>query len=514
MGIVSVLGDEFGPDASPREIPIDSVVIVEGTYPRLQVDDERVCLFRELFGRGGKGIPPIKVVPLVDCRDRYIFIDGRHRLMGKKFHSDRIEAAVSPSIAFTLSEVETCEVKRRIRLMASYYNARNGLVFTRKELKTNIIELYRMKTPLKELFQLAPERTVRRYLRDEHERERVAKQAREHEIIELRKAGLTQEKIACRVGLSQSAVSKIANRACRSAVPDDHRTSPAGCTGSFHAASRPDGISAIEPSAAGTVQAAEGTKGDLAILEDVYEATRKVKPSKRAEQHIKQYLLPLLAERFPGIGHLIEGAGYVGENALLKSENNGLTKQIAGMEKKNRELQKQGETLRSELLARTNYCRRLCRFSREQYMKEQKHFLDSLLEDIEALTAHVVLMDTACRAAIEHEDSPEIAAAIIADLGSGAKGPGAAPLALRALALGRGLLSQAVSNTAYKFLSMLDYCMQLRHTREDLAGRLARCTAMLHGPDLCTDDLRKRLEECGKTLDNDYIKEGIGDRSN
>lgn len=566
MGNACSLGGEFGADLLPREIRIGSVIIVDGTYPRLAVDNERVGLFRELFRCSDNRIPPIKVIPIIDCEGQYIFIDGRHRLLGKQFHSNYIQALISHNIAFTTREIETGEARRQIRFMASFYNSKHGLLFTKKELKTNIIELYRMRTPLKELYMLAPERTVRRYLKGEHEKERVEKEAREEEVIELRKSGYTQGKIARKLGLTQSAVSKIESKAAKKVKWKDnireYGLSAGDYTGNanelFPAANRPQGIlkscaheeksnSGDKRDSAVIAEPFNHAQDSLAVMESVYDVMRKMKSSKKLGQHVKQYLIPLLAERFPVVNELVKGAGYVAENELLKNENQDLIKQIAGMDGKTRELQKEKEKLQSELTARTNHCRRQCRFSREQYLREQKNFLDSLLEDVEELEIYACVMKTMYKD-ISRQNGPRATLKQLSDLSKilngnhrrkeytrylknfientdnqelyshvKAKdtdvGQDNQQLASLIINTGKTILIKTAASAAYKFLSTLDYCMQLRHKREDLSKRLARFISLIRDSDIYTRDLEERTEECRRMLDN-YVEEDTNERVN
>ena len=282
-----------------------------------------------------------------------------------------------------------------------------------------------------------------------------------------------------------------------------------------------------------TVTAKERTD----TVERVYDVIRKVRPSKRAEQQVKQYLIPLLARKFPVVNELIRGIDYAVENELLEGERQSLIKQIAAMDKKRGDLLKEMEGLRSELAARTNHCKRHCRFSREQYTKEQKNFMDSLLEDLEDLELYVRVaeaversfsarpggsaygadlsgLEAVLRTPRSRSELRQLLKDFTGDIcdqrghrneeKSNEEAGGPSP---RTTVVIKALLTSAALGAAYKFLSTLDYCLHLNHRHADLSDRLSRFMRIVGNASFYTADLGKRIEEYGEIL-KIHVSEG------
>ncbi len=547
-----------GPGAGTErhEIPITSVITVEGTYPRLEVDTKRVNMFKELFLSAPHKIPPIRVIPLADREGRYILIDGKHRLLGRQHLSDSIQAVLSLDPTLTSQNIGTLEIKRQIRLMAFLCNSKHGLLFSRKDIRNNIIELYSMGTSPKDLCLLAPERTVRHYLKDIRAHERKERERIKEVILKMRAEGCTQKEAAARLGITQGTVSKIEQR-IKGEKPDENI--PEGMSGnpadaikakaeSFHPASLPQGI--CKPpcylKADSTGMADEISSGTATPIERVYELIRKMKVTGKSQQYVKCYLIPLLAEKFPVVNELIKGTGYAMENELLMSDKQRLIKHIAHIEKKHSDLARSEEALRSELNTRKHFCKRQCRFSREQYMKEQKYFLDSLLEDIETQAPYIRILGridkdlvnqlgigplTALleafrdfvnqRKGILNTSEPDFDDLVKAARRQGSptyaakngRAAGERDLIVQILEISKNSLTAGVSNTAYKFLSTFDYCLQLRHAQEDLRMRLTRFENILRQAAFSSDDLEERIREYRNALES-YPAEDVNGRVN
>ncbi len=536
------MGPEFGVGLPYREIPIASVIIIEGTYPRLEVDAKRVNMFKELFISKSQKIPPIRVIPLEDLDGQYVLIDGRHRLLGKQCHSDSIYAVLSFKPALTSQNIDAIENKRQIRLMASLCNSKHGLLFSRRDIRNNIIELYSMGTSPKDLYQLAPERTVRHYLKDIRTHERKKREEIKTVVLKMRAEGCTQKNAAAQLGITQGTVSKIESRARIGSLEKKNAEK------TFYPANLPDGIYGHlccthdnSPDKSNTY-----SSGAIGAVEKAYELIRKVKVSSRSQQYVKYYLIPLLAEKFPLVDELIKGAGYAAENELLLSEKQSLIKHIAHIEKKHSEFAKSAEALRAELNARKNYCKRQCQFSREQYMKEQKYFLDSLIEDMQnqtqyirifaaidedfvnklneiSLTALLEALNNAVRQKKSMPDNLEtdleslLRAAqrqeLLGKRGKSGREAGKGELILQVMEINKNIMMATASNTAYKFLSTFDYCLQLRHTQEDLRKRLTMFTSIIRESSFSTDDLEERVREYNNILES-YMAEDVHERVN
>lgn len=273
---------------------------------------------------------------------------------------------------------------------------------------------------------------------------------------------------------------------------------------------------------------------DAAVtIEAVYDVIRKMKPSKKSEQYVKQYLIPLLTSKFHGLNDFIRGAGYAVENELLVSEKNSLIREIRKMTEEYRKLQKEKEKLQSDLASRTAYCNRQCRFSREQYISEQKKFLDSMLEDsadvelyIKALAAggdssgrrmpsaqYDILSELngllRQKNSLKKEFKSRLGAfvdaapnpAVFNDCGinnhSATAGEKLARLAVETCIL---MMNAVALEIAYKFLSTFDYCMQLNHDGKELAARLSKFKKALSKSGAYTDDIKNRIQDHEKSL--------------
>lgn len=94
--MTTTLGTGTTPGAEV-ELPKDAVDLVPDIYPREHIDKRRVELFADMLMDDPKALPPIEVVRHASdgARERYILVDGRHRLeANKKFVWRTISARV------------------------------------------------------------------------------------------------------------------------------------------------------------------------------------------------------------------------------------------------------------------------------------------------------------------------------------------------------------------------------------------------------------------------------------
>lgn len=525
-----MLLEELEADTSSREIPISSVVIIEGAYPRLSINMERVNMFRELFKYIPNEIPPIKIVPVADIDEipeQYIAIDGRHRLLGRQFSSDSILADIFNGMRFAPGEIDTPETKRKIRLLSYCCNLRHGTAFSKEELGNNIIELYLLNTPLEELCALAPEKTVRRLLKN------MQKPAEEEKakdkIAKLKASGLTQPGVSFTMDSAQEKAQKKKRINSEKSGQQKNREKKEEKTSRETYMTSGSQRRWTERTEYGPAQAEFCDSADA--IEKIYNAVREMKFSKKSEQNIKLYLIPLLAEKFPAVRNLIENSGYAAENEVLVSERRSLIKQISDVGRKLEDMAADKTRLQSELNARRYYCKRQCRFSREQYIKEQKNFLDSMLEDIGDLKLYLHVLRAVEKRLSEKQDS-DFNKKVLSEIESlfsqkkfkkkefnerlekYAEDCHITPyidrkhdasleseiFACRVMRLNQIVLTSVALNLIYKFLSTLDYCIQLKHNPEDLRERLAELKQIIHKSGIYSEDLEKRIKEYNNTL--------------
>lgn len=99
------------------ELPLNAIDLVADIYPREHVDSSRVELFAEMMSDDPNALPPVEAVrQATDDGERYILVDGRHRLEASRMIGRRtVPAKVLQAPAGTdlmklayLRALETC----------------------------------------------------------------------------------------------------------------------------------------------------------------------------------------------------------------------------------------------------------------------------------------------------------------------------------------------------------------------------------------------------------------------
>jgi len=179
-----------------KEILLNKITQDQGIYPRFNTDTERVNLFCDLL-ECGTNLGPVK---LVRENGLYVLLDGNHRLEAFRLKGRK-------KISAHIMQVE----KRHWRLAAARFNHASSKPLTRKELQKTICEAWEI-DDIRDTREIAhelgcTERYVRLVLQPQRQ---VEKEKLTEQVLELKKAGLSEREIAKKIGTPRTTVQRVA----------------------------------------------------------------------------------------------------------------------------------------------------------------------------------------------------------------------------------------------------------------------------------------------------------------
>ena len=184
---------------STLNVSLNKITQDQGIYPRFNTDYVRVYLFTELMELGEK-FPPVKVVKNGDF---YVLLDGNHRLEARKrLCKEKIAADV-----FDIPE-------RLWRLAAARFNGKSSMPLKGDELKRVIENAWEI-DGIRDTYEIAHElgctdRYVRKVLKPIRDKER---QEIEKKIRKMRDKGVSQKKVAEKLGIPRRTLGCMENKA-------------------------------------------------------------------------------------------------------------------------------------------------------------------------------------------------------------------------------------------------------------------------------------------------------------
>jgi hypothetical protein len=178
------------------ELEIKQIKIDQDIYPRDEVDQEQVNLYRYNL----QELPPIIV-----SKDDYYLIDGMHRLQAHEIEGKTIIKAILQDLDGQSLEDKKFEILKQ----AIFTNSRHGKQLRDKEKKRLVRELWKFREQWDfELVFGVTGKTIRNWTADFRQQE---KQDRNQKILDLYLQCLTYEEIGEKIDLDRTNVSRILN---------------------------------------------------------------------------------------------------------------------------------------------------------------------------------------------------------------------------------------------------------------------------------------------------------------
>lgn len=438
-----------GESGKSRIIPVDSIIAVDGAYPRSEITEERVAVFKEIYQDDEHDLPPIEVF-LVQTGDpknpNYALLDGMHRLLAlKQLKVKKTGAIVYSDVCITAGDLESGTVKSMILYKAAKKDWRSPLAYRYDERKNIVRRLYEYGTDIKDLHIFATTSTLYEWLSDKKEKEQKVKEEAKKEALRLRAQGVLQKRVADLINdkygirISRRTISDWEKEAEKAAgddvaaakIPKSEKSPRSGP--SFKSLDLNDKIEAGGNGAEGQGEAVGGKqassaseeakeKESLAILDDIYEKLRLLHITPKVEHDLEFYLLPLLCEISNAVNSLLKDGGYAAKYEAVKSELINAQKDLAEKTGTISEKNTLISELQEELAKRKEQCASHCSFTKEGVAREFEKYVGSLLDDVE-----------------RHAEA-------LPELSRDAKG--------------RRALERLALNSAYKFLSSIDWGLQ------------------------------------------------------
>jgi transposase-like protein len=370
-----------------RSVPVDDIIVLDGTYPRLGISRETVERYKELYidqegnGSNMRRFPPIDVIPVQrgNCNTlQYVLLDGLHRLEARRELGKRtISANVYLGIAYNIDDVENADFQSDLLAVSGLYNMWHGLTLSKDDRVEIVRRLYRSGWSVQKLhrYGFAPRQTITRWLKDMRN-ERREKQ-KEMFLKMLSEGRHSQQAIAEKIGVDQTTVSRWIRDFKRGFAPGDKEKKH------FKVRIKEKRSSGRIPETGRDRRYGVLDKETDEILERIYNELRRLKWNDTVAIDIRDNLLPLLAHRSKIIADVIQDAGYALENEKLRAEIRDLLDQRQKDLKIKREQEALIAVLTEDLRKRKEYCNSQCIFTRKWAIKEFERSVNALVEDFE-----------------------------------------------------------------------------------------------------------------------------------
>ena len=394
-----------------KEVSVDSVVIVDGTSPRTKIDDARIAFFRDIYSQKEEDIafeiPPVDV-SLVQTgepgKEVFALEDGMHRLMAQKqIKLKKIKARIRADISISEAELTSYEVKKHLLMKACESNARHGMPLSNEERMDAVQKMTAYGCSRAEIIAtgIASKATVYRWLQSEvKERKDKAmseKVSKKEQVKALLIEGASVKKIISETGVPRTTVRRMIREIAKKGlkVNENANLEVAGSitendgqpylwmsideqAGSLPALGTATSIPGVLESSDRLLNA-ELTKKSI---ENMYDSIRSLDVDAVAEHEIKITILPLLAQKFPGVAKIIKDGGYSMEMESLlfelKASKEELQIQRKELLRKNDLLYQKEEQLKK----RTEICNYQCEFTKERLRKEFEKYVNFMVTHI------------------------------------------------------------------------------------------------------------------------------------
>lgn len=393
-----------------RQVPIHSVIAIDGSHPRVEIDSQRVEYFKSLYEECTVCLPPVEVLLIqsgIPGREEYAIEDGMHRFLAQKMlKQKKIEVQVNMNITTAITEKDSAALKRYLLMRSAEHNVKHlGLPLSQEDRKATVKMLYRYGSTPDEIvaLRLASRPTIYRWLESEIEAKR---QSRVEAVMKLVHTGANQSVIARAADIPRTTVQRIMKKNIHQDALLKSLTETSGsycgeAVESFEYESVDDELECLEKgkdamrrkdspllnekakSAARRNDAQDFSTGiDEDLLAEIYRKVAMLCATPEVEHEIKFSLLPLLTSRYEGINKILNDGGYADELREVTQENERLR---VVLRQSNQEILKRDEMidkLRREMSSRTEHCKYDCVYTgerlKEEFCKIMKYMIDTI----------------------------------------------------------------------------------------------------------------------------------------
>jgi hypothetical protein len=321
-------------DATVREIPINSVVILQDVVLRFELDRERIDTFKELYLEeeqvGEEKLPPIRVFLLQagNAKDaKYALSEGHHRYTSRKeLKKSTVRAYIYVTPSFTIADIDSAALKKEILKDGCTWNSKTAKDLTREERITAAKKLYnKYGSTIDEIVAtgIAPRSTVHLWLKEDiQEKKHAAGQQREGlraKIKELIDKGTSKKGAAKQVGIPRQTLQDLLRKSRNAGHGEGAGKSNTGLSGTLNCEAAPvtePGRGAARPP---STAENEEEKAD-GVIRAIFELISNVTHTEYIEDRMRLHLLPLLQRTYPTIDNLIASPGDTSEIYGLRAD--------------------------------------------------------------------------------------------------------------------------------------------------------------------------------------------------
>jgi transposase-like protein len=365
-------------------VPISSIIVIPDLYPRERNMEERIEMFADIFRNNPNDVPPIIVAPLAD-EDKYILVDGNHRLAGASKVTFRIKVDVYTDLV--VSDLDSEETKRELIARAALANWYHGQPLTYQEMKQVVRKLYLMhlqENVLSDRFRVNIA-TIYRWLGDIRRKDKENKKEQLKNLID---KGMSVSQAAEEVGLPKSTVSRLLTK--KNADEKADRTEPADISVPFFAIAKNGTLeeldsnslknkdTEIQPIAkVATDKIAQAQNDGIVIwgseviekFDEFYSFILGLNDwTKEVDDYLSHMLVPLLTAKSPAVRQIIE-RGYEDLWRIASEERDALQKNLVGVTRDLNAIRGENEALKKEL-HKKQLCSDDCSLSKK-WVKEE-----------------------------------------------------------------------------------------------------------------------------------------------
>ncbi|MGD0282404.1 MAG: hypothetical protein ABSB95_08600 [Dissulfurispiraceae bacterium] len=392
-----------------KEVPVESVVIIEGTSPRTEIDILRVAFFRDIYSQKKEDlvfdIPPVDV-SLVQTgepgKEVFALEDGMHRLLAQKeIKLKKIKARIRTDVSISEAELSSFEVKKHLLMKACESNARHGMPLSHEERKDAVRKMTMYGCTNAEIIAtgIASKATVYRWLLSEvKEKKEIAVYERvnkKEQVKTLLMQGVSIKRISGETGVPRTTVRRMIREVAKKELKAGEKAQADGAVSITENNGQPYKWMSIDEQAkqaqyavipaphflqsSDRIVITESTKKKI---DEIYDAIRLLDVNDATDYEIKTTVLPLLSQKFPAVAELIRDGGYAIElEALhyeLRAAKDELQVQRKELLKRNDLLQQREEQLKK----RTEVCNYQCEFTTERLRQEFEKYVNFMVTHI------------------------------------------------------------------------------------------------------------------------------------
>ncbi|MFO0753530.1 MAG: hypothetical protein U0411_09435 [Thermodesulfovibrionales bacterium] len=394
-----------------RHVPIHSVVAIDGSHPRVEIDSKRIEYFKELYREGAVSMPPVEVLLIqsgVPGTEEYAIEDGLHRFLAQKMlKQKKVDVQVNTGIAPAVTEKDSVALKKYLLVRAAEHNVKHlGMPLSQEDRKATAKMLYQYGSTPDEIaaLRLASRPTIYRWLESEIEARR---QARIETVARLvhREAPQSQNALAQVADMPRTTLQRLMKKGvCQGALPkslietnglivseagegfeygaDEELECLEKGSGTMRKKDTFPGTGRVKSPARGDDPDALSQENNEGLLAEIYHKMTMLRVTPEVEHEIKFSLLPLLTSRYEGINKMLNDGGYADELRETAQENERLR---LVLRQSNQEVLKRGEMIEKlgrEITSRTEHCKYDCPYTgerlKEEFGKIVKYMLDTI----------------------------------------------------------------------------------------------------------------------------------------